>query len=112
MSAPDPSVSKLISLILRHRPQDFGVALDAHGWIAIDLLLAALARAGTPITRAELDAIVATSDKQRFAIAGDRIRAQQGHSHSVGVELDYAPAAPPETLYHGTVARFRAAARA
>ena len=58
-----------------------------------------------PLTRAELEAIVATSDKQRFALSSDgtRIRANQGHS--VEVDLALAPATPPERLYHGTVER-------
>ena len=50
--------------------------------------------------------VVATSDKQRFALSpdGTRIRANQGHS--VDIELGLAPATPPDRLYHGTVARF------
>ncbi|MEJ7664349.1 MAG: RNA 2'-phosphotransferase [Hymenobacter sp.] len=42
------------------------------------------------------------NDKQRFAFdgAGQRIRAQQGHS--VAVDLQLAPATPPAVLYHGT----------
>jgi putative RNA 2'-phosphotransferase len=99
-----------MSLVLRHRPHDVGLALDAHGWVAIDALCAALAAEG--VTRAEIDEVVRTSDKQRFAISDDgaRIRAQQGHS--IAVELAYAPAVPPPRLYHGTVARFVPSIRA
>jgi putative RNA 2'-phosphotransferase len=105
-------VSKLLSLVLRHRPEDFAVTLDAAGWVAIDALLRALAAHGDPVTADELRHVVRASDKQRFAISDDglRIRAQQGHS--VAVELDHAPAAPPATLYHGTVARFLDSIRA
>lgn len=65
-------------------------------------LLAACATHGTPITPEELAALVAGSDKQRFAFdaSGARIRAQQGHS--VAVDLQLVPAAPPAVLYHGT----------
>jgi putative RNA 2'-phosphotransferase len=96
--------SKFLSLVLRHQPQTVGIALDAAGWVDVEILLAALARHGQPMTRAELDEVVATSDKQRFALSPDgaRIRANQGHS--VEVELGYEPAEPPELLYHGTVA--------
>jgi putative RNA 2'-phosphotransferase len=104
--------SKLISLILRHEPTKFGVELDRAGWTSVESLLAALAAHGHPITRTELDKIVVTSDKQRFALSPDgaRIRANQGHS--IDVELELAPAEPPAVLYHGTVDRFVASIRA
>jgi putative RNA 2'-phosphotransferase len=112
LSARAVHVSKLLSLVLRHRPGDFGVTLDDGGWIAIDVLLAALGARGEAITPDELRAVVRDSDKQRFAISDDgrRVRAQQGHS--VAVALDHAPAAPPPLLYHGTVARFLDSIRA
>ena len=94
-----------MSLILRHRPGDFGVVLDGEGWVPVDQLLSAFAAHGHAVSRAELDAVVATSDKQRFALSPDgaRIRANQGHS--VSVELDHPRREPPELLFHGTVAR-------
>lgn len=55
------------------------------------------------MSRAQLEQVVAGNDKQRFVIEGDRIRANQGHSVEVDLRLE--PVAPPETLYHGTVAR-------
>ncbi|HEY1547557.1 MAG TPA: RNA 2'-phosphotransferase, partial [Kofleriaceae bacterium] len=106
------NTSKLISLILRHEPEKFGVVLDRAGWTSVDALLAALATHGHPITRRDLDKIVVTSDKQRFALSpdGTRIRANQGHS--IDVELELAPAEPPAVLYHGTVDRFVASIQA
>ena len=92
-------LSRRMSLVLRHRPEVAGITLDRQGWVEIPVLLTALG-----ITRDELDAIVAGNDKQRFAIEGDRIRASQGHSSRVGVELDLVPALPPGVLYHGTPA--------
>jgi putative RNA 2'-phosphotransferase len=95
--------SRRLSLVLRHRPQSVGITLDPAGWAAVDTLLAALAAHGTRISRAELDAVVAGNDKQRFAFdpSGTRIRASQGHT--VPVELGYTPLPPPAVLYHGTV---------
>jgi putative RNA 2'-phosphotransferase len=94
--------SKFLSLVLRHEPERIGITLDDAGWVSVDELLDGCGRAGRRITRAELEEIVRTSDKQRFALSADgtRIRANQGHS--VEVELGYAPATPPEVLYHGT----------
>jgi putative RNA 2'-phosphotransferase len=107
----DVHVSKLLSLVLRHRPERLGLALDAEGYVDVQLLLEALARHSRPITRKDLERIVDENDKQRFAFdaEGKRIRASQGHS--VAVELDYESVTPPPTLYHGTVARFADAIR-
>lgn len=72
-------------------------------------LLRAAAAHGFPFSRSELEQVVAANDKQRYTIEGDRIRASQGHS--VAVDLELPPVAPPEWLYHGTVGRFLAAIR-
>jgi putative RNA 2'-phosphotransferase len=92
--------------VLRHAPQRIGLTLDQAGWADVDELLAAAARAGTPLDRETLERVVRENDKQRFALSPDgrRIRASQGHS--VPVELGLAPATPPEVLYHGTATRF------
>lgn len=103
------ALSKLLSYVLRHRPESVGVTLDAQGWVAIDVLVEALAQAGRPIDRETLLDVVRTSDKQRFAIEGDRIRANQGHS--VGVDLGLVPVEPPPVVFHGTVERFLDAIR-
>lgn len=104
--------SKFLSLVLRHEPQRVGITLDAAGWTDVSALLAACAAHGVPITGDELAQIVATSDKQRFALSPDgaRIRANQGHS--IDVELGLLPASPPARLYHGTVAAALSSIRA
>lgn len=95
-------VSKFLSLVLRHEPQRAGVRLEAAGWVAVSDLIDGCTKAGFPIQLDELWEVVATSDKQRFALSDDgtRIRANQGHS--IPVELGYATAQPPEQLFHGT----------
>jgi putative RNA 2'-phosphotransferase len=100
----DIAVSKRLSYVLRHRPDEAGIQLDAQGWVSVSELLEGLARHGLPLSRERLDRIVAQSDKQRFAFSPerDRIRASQGHS--VPVSLGYEPADPPALLYHGTAA--------
>lgn len=105
-------ISKLLSLALRHDPTALGVTLDARGWTDVDGVLAGLTATGLATSRDELEEIVATSDKQRFALSADgaRIRANQGHS--LPVDLGLEPSVPPEVLLHGTVQRFaRAIAR-
>jgi putative RNA 2'-phosphotransferase len=100
---------KRLSYVLRHRPDSVGLVLDDAGWVDVDALLAALAAHGLPLTRDELDRVVAGNDKQRFALdaAGTRIRASQGHS--VPVALGYSAEPPPPVLFHGTPVRSLAA---
>ena len=95
--------SKFLSLHLRHQPQQLGLTLAPGGWVPVADLLAACATHGHPLTRDELEDIVEDNDKQRFAFdeSGERIRAQQGHSVAVDLQLDSAE--PPAVLYHGTV---------
>jgi putative RNA 2'-phosphotransferase len=93
-------VSKRMSKALRHDPARVGLALDAGGWVPVERFLAAMG-----LDRPTLDAVVASNDKQRFAVVAgadgvERIRANQGHS--VPVELGLAQAEPPEVLFHGT----------
>lgn len=103
-------VSKYLSKHLRHQPERIGLALDEAGWVEIDTLIAAAAAHGFRFTREELDHVVATNDKRRFAIEGTRIRASQGHT--IDVDLALPAATPPPFLYHGTVARNLDAIRA
>ncbi|QDY77779.1 RNA 2'-phosphotransferase [Streptomyces qinzhouensis] len=103
-------VSKYLSKHLRHQPQRLGITLDAQGWVGVETLLTALAEHRMPLTRAELEHVVAVNDKRRFTIDGDRIRANQGHT--VAVDLGLPSATPPAYLYHGTVAARLAAIRA
>ncbi len=105
MSKQLVSLSKFLSLVLRHRPEMIGLRLDKEGWASIaDLLKNAKVR-GHDITWDLLQEVVATSDKRRFSISDDghRIRANQGHSIAA-VDLDMPASQPPKLLYHGTVA--------
>jgi len=99
-------VSKYLSKYLRHAPQELGLTLQPGGWVAVDELLVAADKNGFPISYDELVDCVETNDKQRFAFdeTGDRIRANQGHSVEVDLQLEERE--PPEFLYHGTVELF------
>ena len=93
--------SKFIALVLRHKPEAAGITLDGHGWAQVDELIAGVSRR-MPLTREMLEEIVRTDNKQRYSFSPDhqKIRANQGHSIPVDVELKQA--VPPDTLYHGT----------
>ncbi|WP_307580315.1 RNA 2'-phosphotransferase [Pseudoduganella violaceinigra] len=91
---------------MRHQPEEIGLTLDRNGWASIDELIALSNARGSRLSRTLLETIVAECEKQRFAISedGTKIRANQGHS--VAIELELAPQTPPEQLYHGTATRF------
>ena len=93
--------SRYISLILRHKPETIGITLDEHGWTNVDELIAGVSRTH-PLTMELLEEIVRTDEKQRYSFNGDKtlIRANQGHSIPVDVELPRLE--PPAVLYHGT----------
>ena len=93
-------------MVLRHRPEDAGIGLDEHGWADVEALIAGVNAAGKRIDRKILEEIVRTDKKQRYSFNenGTLIRANQGHSIPVDVEL--AKLEPPEYLYHGTAYRF------
>lgn len=95
-------VSKYLSKYLRHEPDAIGLTLAPGGWVEVADLLAACERARFPVSADELATVVAKCDKQRFAFdeTGNRIRANQGHSTEVDLQLE--PVPPPDTLYHGT----------
>ena len=93
--------SRFISLILRHRPDTIGISLDEHGWASVEELLAGISKTQY-IDMAMLEKIVKTDSKQRYSFNEDKtlIRANQGHSIDVDVELPKKQ--PPVILYHGT----------
>lgn len=103
--------SKFIALILRHKPEEIGIRLDEHGWADVDELIAGISKR-QPFSREMLEEIVASDEKQRYSFNEDRslIRANQGHSVPVDVELPEKE--PPEILYHGTGEKYVASIRA
>jgi putative RNA 2'-phosphotransferase len=104
-------VSKYLAKHLRHQPEALGLTLEPGGWVPVADLLAGCAARNFALTRAELETVVAENDKQRFSFSDDgtKIRANQGHSTEV--DLDLPPADPPTVLYHGTGAQYVEAIR-
>lgn len=102
MEKSKEKLSVFISLILRHKPEKINIQLDKHGWADVNELLDGIRKTGRTINMELLEDIVATDNKKRYSFNDDRtkIRANQGHSISVDVELT--SAVPPKVLYHGT----------
>ena len=97
--------SRYISYLLRHRPEAAGLTLDEHGWANTTELIECVSKT-RHITMTLLEQIVSTDEKQRYAFNADKslIRANQGHSIPVDVELT--PSAPPKKLWHGTAKKY------
>ncbi len=99
-------LSVFISLVLRHNPDAAGIKLDEHGWANVDELIEGIKNTGRQIDMDVLEEIVRTDNKQRYSFNENKtlIRANQGHSIPVDVELEEQQ--PPQYLYHGTADRF------
>lgn len=112
MGVNNISISKFLSLVLRHKPEEIGLVLDTNGWANIDELILLAGHKGMSLTRAMIETIVAESDKQRFAISEDGVRIRANQGHSVDISLGLKPQVPPELLFHGTATRFLVSIRA
>jgi putative RNA 2'-phosphotransferase len=96
-------ISKKLSYILRHAPESVGLVLDENGWADVHDLVS---KFGDPLCIDDLNEVVETNEKKRFAFNEDltKIRASQGHS--IEIDLAYLPTMPPDFLFHGTATRF------
>lgn len=100
----DVRLSRLLSYVLRHAPQDFGLTLDAGGFVPLDAMLAALRARGREVEHSEIERLVDSPEERqnkiRYTIADGKIRANYGHS--VAIRIEHERAEPPERLLHGT----------
>ena len=96
---------KYICLILRHKPEEIGITLDGHGWANVEELIRGVSKK-YPINMTILEDIVRLDEKQRYSFNEDKslIRANQGHSIPVDVELEEVE--PPLFLFHGTAEKY------
>lgn len=102
MKNSDTKISKYISLILRHKPEEIGLKLDEYGYLNVSDLINGLNKSWKDFNMDDLERIVREDSKQRYSFNEDKskIRANQGHSISVNLELQSIK--PPNKLYHGT----------
>lgn len=100
-------ISRYISLILRHKPEEIHISLDPYGWADVQELINGIRNTKhIPFDFELLQHIVKTDEKQRYSFndTKTKIRANQGHSIPVQVELT--TETPPDTLYHGTAEKY------
>ena len=106
MTREDMRRSKLLSKILRHEPETFGVILDSLGWANIPELITAYANVNINLTRSDLERLVAEDNKVRYEIdtEANTVRARYGHSIEIEQTTDFTE--PPDILFHGTAKKF------
>ncbi|WP_292008272.1 RNA 2'-phosphotransferase [Chryseobacterium sp.] len=95
-------ISKFLSLILRHQPETINLHLDENGWADVDELLEKSKKKRILFTFEELEEVVATNNKKRFAFNEDKTKIRASQGHSIDIDLALIPQQPPEFLYHGT----------
>lgn len=95
-------ISKFLSLVLRHAPDEIGLKLDSTGWTDIEHLITKMNDNGQPIDLEILKRVVKTNNKKRFAFNEDKTKIRANQGHSIKVEHGFTPINPPDVLYHGT----------
>lgn len=96
-SSSKTRVSRYMSYLLRHNPEN--LRMDKYGFVEIDELIDKL-KEHFRINKKSLLEIVEKSERKRFEIADNKIRALYGHSIPVKLELEENKAV--KVLYHGT----------
>ena len=101
----EEKISKLLSYVLRHKPESIGISLDKEGWTDIDVLISKCS-ARLNFTKEELLKVVENNDKKRFAISDDGLKIRANQGHTTYVKLEFEKKVPPAILYHGTQKSF------
>ena len=96
--------SKFLSYVLRHHPELIDLNLDESGWADVEELITKSKNDSQGFTFEELDEIVQTNSKKRFAFNEDKTKIRASQGHSININLALIEQKPPEFLYHGTSA--------
>lgn len=96
------SLSKFLSYVLRHHPEDIGLKLNENGWAQVSELINKSEKHGKALSRDILEQMMQHGSKQRFILSEDGTCIRAGYGHSIDVDLELKPTSPPEELYHGT----------
>jgi putative RNA 2'-phosphotransferase len=100
------NISKFMSLVLRHKPEEIELVLDNEGWARVDELISQMNKKGIVVDFDVIDEVVRTNDKKRFAFNEDKTRIRASQGHSIEVKLNLQAVAPPDILYHGTTEKY------
>lgn len=97
---PPERISRFLSFLLRHRPDDYPLRFDRQGYVPWEELIETVQERFQEITAEEVRSVVEGSDKKRFELKEGKVRATYGHSFPL--ELGLESVEPPSPLYHGT----------
>lgn len=97
---PTERISRFLSFLLRHRPEDYPLPFDRYGLVPWKDVVAMVQERFAEVKEEDILGIVEGSDKQRFEMKEGKVRATYGHSFPV--DLGEEAATPPARLYHGT----------
>ena len=95
-------LSKLLSYVLRHKPDSIGIELDKEGWTDVNDLILKINKHGHSIDTAVLEDVVQTCDKKRFAYNLDKTKIRANQGHSIHINHGFKKLTPPGVLFHGT----------
>jgi len=90
-------VSKYMSYLLRHNPE--GLIMDEYGYVDLDSLVKKI-RERFSIDKGLIMRIVEHSERRRFEVLDNKIRALYGHS--IPIKLNLEEDKTKKNLYHGT----------
>lgn len=99
-------ISRFISLVLRHKPEEAGIKLDNHGWADVADLIHGVDKRYPGFDMSLLEYIVDTDNKQRYSFNSDKTKIRANQGHSIPVDLEFEEKIPPEILYHGTATKY------
>lgn len=97
---PPQQLSRFLSYLLRHRPREFPLSFDRHGFVELAELVAVAQERYEGVTGADIRNLISEGEKKRFELSDDKVRATYGHSFPVDLGLE--PVKPPVNLFYGT----------
>jgi putative RNA 2'-phosphotransferase len=93
-------ISRFLTYILRHRPQDYPLVFDEHGFVDWRDVVQLVQERYYDVTEEQIRAVVVDAEKKRFELTGDKVRATYGHSFPI--DFGQQSVEPPDSLYYGT----------
>ncbi|MFB3108175.1 MAG: RNA 2'-phosphotransferase [Candidatus Binatia bacterium] len=97
---PTERLSRFLSFLLRHRPEDYPLGFDDRGFVRLKDLVNRVQDRFPEVDDAAILEVIEGSGKTRFELWEGMVRATYGHSFPI--DLEHNMERPPEYLYHGT----------
>lgn len=101
-------LSKYLSYLLRHNPKDANLNMDKNGWVSVQELITNTCNFGKTkrFTLEILEYIVSNDNKCRYKFNEDKTKIRANQGHSINIDLELKEVVPEGNLYHGTATRF------